>query len=124
MAAVKTAFLALLLATIAIGCSTSKRAAAPKPAPAQAAPGASAAKPTVTPINARSGRVLSVKEDLRFIVIEFAVGGLPAEGRTMGVYRAGQKVADVKISGPVVGTNTAADILSGSVQTGDLVQDD
>src|SRR5712671_4784580 len=116
MAAVKTAFLVLLLVTITVGCSTSKRAAAPRPAPAQAAPGASAAKPTVKPINARSGRVLSVKEDLRFIVIEFAVGGLPAEGRTMAVYRGGQKVAEVKISGPVVGSNTAADILSGSVQ--------
>lgn len=119
MVAVKTAFLVLTVAAVAIGCSTSKRATEPKSASAPAA-----SKPTTTPINARMGKVLSVKEELRFIVIEFVVGGQPAEGRTMGVYRGGQKVAEVKISGPVVGTNTAADIVSGNVQVGDVVQED
>jgi|ERR1041384_3649691 hypothetical protein len=122
MAPMKILLLALAVALVACGCSSTQRPA--QPAAANPNPGAQPAVPTATPINVRSGKVASVNLGARFIVIDFSVGGVPAEGRTLGVYRGGQKVAEVKISGPVIGTNTAADILSGNAQVGDVVRED
>lgn len=127
MPPVKTVFLPILLLAIVAtaGCSSRRAAqpaASPQAPPAAANPSAAQAVPTVTK---RSGKVASVNVELRFAVVDFSPGGVPPEGRTMSVYRGGQKVAEVKISSPViVGSNTAADIVAGNVQVGDLVQDD
>jgi len=120
---VKIHLLVLATALAAAGCARTLKTP-PQPATGAGAATTQPAKPVATPITTLSGKVASVNHELRFVVIDFSVSGVPAEGRTMGVYRASQKVAQVKISGPVVGTNTAADILSGSVQVGDVVQED
>ena len=123
MAAVKALCFAPLLILIAAGCSSTgpaSKGARPSP-PSAASP---TAQPTTTAVISRAGKVASVNQELRFVVLDFSVSSVPAEGRTLNVYRAGQKVAEVKVSGPVVGNNTAADILSGNVQAGDVVQED
>lgn len=86
-------------------------------------PKAATPTPAVTAAHARTGHVASVKPELRFVVVDFAVSGTPADGTVMAVYRAGQKVGEIRITGPSVGTNTAADITAGEAQAGDEVRD-
>jgi hypothetical protein len=79
---------------------------------------------TVTPRAPILGRVTAVNSGLRFVVIDFSLGGVPALERRLGVYRNGQRVAEVKVSGPQSETLIAADISAGTVQIGDEVKED
>jgi len=79
---------------------------------------------TVTPRASILGRVTAVNPSLRFVVIDFSMGGVPALERRLGVYRQGQRVAQVKISGPQDETVIAADITEGKVEIGDEVKED
>ena len=76
-------------------------------------------KERVTPADVRVGRVASVNDSLRFVVLDFLPGQLPAVDKRMNVYRDGQKVGEVKVTGPVIGTNIAADLLAGEAKVGD-----
>jgi len=77
----------------------------------------------VTPENSLTGRVLAYNAAGRFVVLDFPVGKLPAQERTLFVYRQGLKVGEVKITGPERDTNTVADLVSGEAQKGDEVRD-
>jgi len=79
---------------------------------------------TVTPRAPILGRVSAMNGGLRFVVIDFSLGGVPALERRLGVYRNGQRVGEVKISGPQSETLIAADITEGTVQVGDEVKED
>ncbi len=80
--------------------------------------------PVATLFNVSLGRVASVNQELRFIVVDFSIGPAPDLGRRMNVYRAGQKVGEIKISGPSRNNNIAADLVAGEVRVGDEVRED
>lgn len=80
-------------------------------------------RPTVRPVDAVRGRVNSVRDDLRFVIVDFAGSKLPRLDQTLTVYRLDQKVAELKVSGPYRGTTVAADITAGDARPGDLVRD-
>jgi len=76
----------------------------------------------ITPANSPIGRVASVNKPGNFAVINFPIGQVPANNTRLSVFRAGQKVGEVKISGPAADSFTVGDIVSGSAQDGDEVR--
>jgi hypothetical protein len=111
-------FIILLLAATVTGCSLfQKRAPSPKPA-------AVAAPPIVTPDSSLIAQVISVNTVGRFVVLGFNTGQLPKVDQTFFLYRAGLKVAQVKITGPAQDNNIVADLVSGDAQVGDAVREE
>jgi len=94
-----------------------KFGAAKEETPAPAPP------PRITPLDEVTGKVASVVPSSGFVVIDFAYSRLPQVGQTFNVYRQGQKVAELKISGPARDMNIVADIVAGDVQVGDEARD-
>src|ERR1700679_1785679 len=87
-------FIILLLAVGATGCSLfGKHETAPKPA-------AAAPPPIVTPDASLEAKVISVNTIGRFVVLGFSTSQLPSPGQTLFVYRAGLKVAQIRLTGP------------------------
>lgn len=77
----------------------------------------------VTPEAMLVGTVATFNTAGRFVVLDFAVGKLPAVDQTMFIYRQGLKVGEVKITGPERDHNTVADLISGEARKGDEVRD-
>ena len=100
----------LLVAFLAISCKHRRTPARPAPAPA---------KVVVTADVSAGARVVSVNTVGRFVVLSFPNGDLPKAQHPMFLYRAGLKVAAIKITGPQQGNIIVADIVSGEAQTGD-----
>jgi hypothetical protein len=108
----------VLTGTLLAGCASHPA----KPVKTTAgAPGTTDAnsKVIVTPDTTLTGKVVRLNESGRFVVVNFPVGGLPATGQTLDVYRQGLKVGEVKISNFQQGDNTVADIITGEAQVGD-----
>ena len=78
----------------------------------------------VTPDLALAAKVVSVNEVGRFVVLNFPHDQLPKLQQTMFLYRAGLKVAEVKITGPQQEDNVVADLVSGDPNIGDTVRAD
>ncbi|MDB6040788.1 MAG: hypothetical protein JWM99_4629 [Verrucomicrobiales bacterium] len=79
--------------------------------------------PTVVrPVTKGSGVVLSVNETLHFVVIDFSSAEIPPLNTRLNVYRAGQKVAELNLSGPIRNSNVVADIRAGEAKVGDEVR--
>ena len=78
----------------------------------------------VTPDTSLEAKVISVNTVGRFVVLGFSTSQLPSPGQTLFVYRAGLKVAQVKITGPQQENNIVADLVSGDAQVGDTVRDE
>lgn len=118
----------LALVLLVAGCKSANKkedaaeAPAPRKATATTAPNPSE-RPAVRPVQAVSGRIVAVRDTLRFVVIDFASGKMPKLEQRLSVYRLDQKVAEVKVSGPYLGTTVAADITAGEVREGDLVRE-
>lgn len=90
-----------------------------------AAPAAATPSPAKsTPMAASEGRIASARGDLKFVVVDFSPNTVPAVGTKMNVYRNGQKVGELQISGPAEASNIAADIIAGKAQPGDSVRID
>jgi hypothetical protein len=70
------------------------------------------------------GTVVSVNPALRFLVMDFPVRKLPVLDQRLNVYRNGQKVGEVKVTGPARETTIAGDIIAGAAQVGDEVRED
>lgn len=79
-------------------------------------------RPVIRPADLPLGRVVNVNDVLRFVVIDFPTGRLPALEQRLSVYRVDQKVGEIRISGPYRGTTVAADILAGEAKFGDAVK--
>lgn len=79
--------------------------------------------PVARPANLISGRVAGVRDNLRFVIVDFANSRMPQLDQRLHVYRLDQKVAELKVSGPYLGTTVAADITAGDAQVNDLVRD-
>jgi hypothetical protein len=80
-------------------------------------------KPVARAVNVVTGRIVGVRDPLRFVVIDFTNSRMPQLDQQLSVYRLDQKVAELKVSGPYLGTTVAADITAGEVLEGDLVRD-
>jgi hypothetical protein len=76
----------------------------------------------VTPDQGMSGRVTSVNDNLRFVVLTFPVGQLPPINSRMNVFRKAAIVGEIQITGPQRDNNSVADIIFGDAQKGDEVR--
>src|SRR5437868_14106153 len=121
----------LFCAALLMGCAGKKRNppvnAGPPPITVPPPVVASNPRPnsnvTVTPGHLTTGRVASVNPAGRFVILTFPLGTMPAAERRLNIYRAGLKVGEVKVSGPPLDINIAADILAGECQVGDEVRE-
>jgi len=80
-------------------------------------------RPSVRPVQAVMGRIIAVREPLRFVVVDFGTAKMPKLDQILSVYRLDQKVAELRVSGPFLGTTVAADITAGEAHEGDLVRE-
>ena len=109
------------LALLGVGCAKT----APPTAPKSGLTGSpSPTEPIMSPAKTVAGRVSSVNNAARFVVLSYSFGFLPATDQRLNVYRQGQKVGEVKVSGPQQDTNTVADLISGNLQIGDEARPD
>ena len=77
------------------------------------------AAPVVLPA---SGRVHFVNPGLRFVVIDYTLGGMPTFQSLLNVYRGEEKVGVIRLSGPERNGFAAGDIVEGYVQVDDEVR--
>jgi hypothetical protein len=77
----------------------------------------------VTPDNSLAGKVVSYNSVGRFVVLNFPSRLMPQTDQRLFLYRAGLRVAEVKVTGPQNDDNTVADLVSGDAQAGDEVRD-
>ena len=104
----------LLVAFLAISCQHNSAPARPAAAPA---------KVIVTADMSAGAKVVSVNTVGRFVVLSFPNGDLPKVQHPMFLYRAGLKVAAIKITGPQQGNNIVADLVSGEAKVGDTASE-
>jgi len=98
---------------------------------ARTSPAAVAEKPAYTtdrgyvvaPEEGLMGTVAKANADLRFVVLSFPVGRMPAMGQVLNVYRNGTKVGEVRITGPQQDENVVADMVAGDSRNGDEVRE-
>jgi hypothetical protein len=118
-----TVAVSIVAGLVVAGCAGHKNAASK----GSAAPGYHSSSTnsslTVPPEEALNGKISWVNTNLRFVVITFPLGQMPAVDRRLNVYRRGLKVAEVKISGPQTEDSIVADVETGEVETGDTVSD-
>ena len=88
------------------------------------AKGKESVKPTVTPDEGLFGKVVSVNPVLRFVVMDFPVFRMPVVDQRLNIYRNGQKVGEIKVTGPSLETTIAGDLAAGEAQVGDEVRED
>jgi len=87
-------------------------------------PGLSApAAAIVTSAESLTGRVAAYNQAGRFVVLNFPMPPVPPVDQTLFLYRAGLKVAALRVTGPQDEDNTVADIVSGDARVGDEVRD-
>src|SRR5476649_1768895 len=86
-------------------------------------PPLSAPSAIVTPDSSLAGRVISYNSAGRFVVLSFSAGPMPQMNQPLFLYRAGLKVAEVKITGPQRDSNIIADLLTGDARAGDEARD-
>ena len=110
----------MLLLSVAIaavaGCSS------PKGAAPAAKPGGLLSRDLVRPLDGTTAKLLSVNARLRFVVLDYSLSPMPVFGQRLEVVRDGQKVAELKVTGPARGSTTAADIVSGEPRPGDVAR--
>jgi hypothetical protein len=85
-----------------------------------------AANPTnrtpATVVLPASARVHAVNPGLRFVVLDYTLGGVPPLQSQLSVYRNGEKVGELRLSGPERNGFIAADVTEGFVQVDDEVR--
>ena len=124
--------LGLVVWFAACGCtsdgagSASRRSATPpsEGAAGKSRSGGSNKAPSVRIDESIWGRVVSVNPTLRFVVLDFPIRKMPGPDQLMGVYREGQKVGELKVTGPGHDTTIAAEITAGEARVGDEVRED
>src|SRR2546426_8913267 len=127
-------FAVLFFAMLLTGCSISepdppasdaqRKAARPLKPAAVGRDEKVGSRPEVTLVEAVLGTVVSVNPALRFLCMDFPIRKLPVLEQRLNVYRNGQKVGEVKVTGPGRDTTIAGDIMAGEAQVGDEVRED
>ena len=90
------------------------------PAPAQ---NPANQKLIVTPDQGYIGKVATVNDTARFVIVTFPAGHIPPVDQVLSVYRHGLKVGELKVTEPQRDEFTAADIVTGETAVGDEVRD-
>jgi len=98
-------------------------AAPPQSEPAPLAPSGSRQKLIVTPEQGYAGKIATVNDAARFVIVTFPVGHVPPVDQPLNVYRNGLKVGELKVTEPQRDEFTAADIVTGDTAVGDEVRD-
>ena len=111
----------LVFAILLTGCASKQKLETAAPPTRQVATSVASEKPQ-TRVLAFSGRIASVNEKLRFVVVDFTNSRRPELEQRLSVYRLGQKVGEIKISGPYRNTTVAADLTAGEAKYGDDVK--
>jgi hypothetical protein len=117
----------LLLGAVALcGCAGGKTPAAPAGASPREGSGpvwapltATNTTVTVAPDMASVGKVILVDPAVRCVVLNFPLGHMAAVDQHLSLYRGGQKVGEVKVTGPQREDNIVADLVAGEAQVGD-----
>jgi hypothetical protein len=109
-------FTLLIVALSVSGCFFKRHRAAPSNA-------ITAPNAIVTPDMSFAAKVVSVNNVGRFVVLGFPPEQMPKMQQTLFIYRAGLKVAEVKVTGPQQESNIVADLVSGEAKVGDTVRD-
>lgn len=68
------------------------------------------------------GKIALVNAQLRYVILDFGTARLPKSGQRFAIYRAAEKVGQIRTSNEASGTNVAADIILGELQVGDEVR--
>jgi hypothetical protein len=118
-----TAATLALVTLVASGCfSRKEKVAAQSTPPTFTIRSGSNTNVVMTPATSPTGRVVRINKEGNFAVISFPIGQLPANGTVFGIYHAGMKSGQIKISGPAQETFTVGDLIAGSGQEGDEVR--
>lgn len=78
--------------------------------------------PQVQPLGGLVGKVVSVRDDLRFVVVDFGLNRLPAPGSPLEVERDGTVVGRLRAGRDARGGIVVADWVEGDVGAGDGVR--
>jgi hypothetical protein len=76
----------------------------------------------ITPMTSSVGRIVSVNPQAKIAVVTFPIGQVPAPGARLSIFRAGQKVGELKMSEESADTLRVGDITVGAAQEGDEVR--
>ena len=79
-------------------------------------------KMVVKPARSTQGRIASVNLNTKFAVLYFPLGNRPSVRQKLSIYRTGQKVGEVKVTGPQKDFNIVADLTAGEAQANDEVK--
>jgi hypothetical protein len=115
-------FLSLLLPILACGCFH-HHAPPAEPYHAPASPASTNTTSIVTPDNSLTAKVVGYNSVGRFVVLSFPVGRMAQTGQTFYLYRGGDKIGQIKITGPQQDNDTVADLVEGDAQVGDEVRE-
>ncbi len=120
---------ALLVVLVITGCAKRRSTLEPSFTVRPVAPqggattnNATTTAPLLTPVRSPVGRITSVNQQVMIAVVSFPVGQVPAAGGRYSVFRAGQKVGELKMSEEAADTLRVADITSGALQVDDEVR--
>ncbi|MGH7942372.1 MAG: hypothetical protein ACREFR_14995 [Limisphaerales bacterium] len=115
-------FFSVFLAGLVIsGCASHSRPRHQSPPPTSVS--TTPHEPIVTPDTSFQAKVVRYNSVGRFVVLNFPIGQMPQVGQTLGVYRAGLKVGEVKITGPQRDDDIVADLTTGAAEAGDNVRE-
>ena len=73
-------------------------------------------------IDPAPAKIIIVRPEEKFVVVDFSLRTMPALGTKLTAYRAGRKIGTVQLNGPVLARTVAADVLDGEMQNGDEVR--
>src|ERR1041384_8562491 len=109
----------ICILTIGLAMTSCARTSVQKKGAQGLGPGApSTNAPSTRPPPIAPGRIDSVNAKARYVVISFPLGTMPSVDSRLSVYRAGLKVAELKVTPPQQNNFTAADIIAGDCQVG------
>jgi len=112
----------IVVAVALVGCASKQKAKTDAPPPERKMTAAVVPQNPTPRALAFNGRVASVNEKLRFVVVDFTSSRRPELDQRLSVYRVGQKVGEIKVSGPYRNTTVAADLTAGEAKFGDEVK--
>ncbi len=115
-----------IIAATVVGCLLVSGCQTLHPEPVSDAGPVSTNRPPEEPrflaLDGSVGRVVQVHGRLRFVVLDYALYQLPAQGERLVVERDGAAVGELRVNGPTRGTTVSADLISGEVRPGDLAR--
>ena len=79
-------------------------------------------RPIITRDNLLVGKIVKANQDGRFVVMTFPIGHLPSLDQRLNIFRKGQKVGEIRVTGPQLDDNVVGDIAVGDAQAGDEVR--